>query len=267
MDEAHPPPALRPSAFRRSAGNGDATRGFVTFINCDLKNVPQWDANVLRWDADGAMLRSHFVNGGVCVVATDQRSRLRGMVACQLVLSAFSVLGVTTPVAAADLALDAPKTTLTRQIDLRVLKQDLPQVLQGFAEQAGVRVTLGKGLTKSVTNLHLTGTAAAALDTLSEHVGAVWWWSGAEIRMVDRTDFVTRTLKTRDIEQTLSAARSLGVPVDLISTAKADVPGIVRITGPSGLVAELETLAKDVAEQDNKVHVTRYGRRRISALR
>lgn len=151
---------------------------------------------------------------------------------------------------------------LAKPIEIRVLRQDLQQVLQGFAEQAGVRVTLGKGLAKTVTDLRLSGTASQALDTLAEHIGAVWWWSGTDVRMVDRTDLVTKTLKSRDIDQTLSAARSLGIPVDLVSTQKADVPGIIRLTGPSGLVAELETLAQDVAEQDGKVHVTRYGRRR-----
>jgi hypothetical protein len=154
---------------------------------------------------------------------------------------------------------------LSKPIEMRVLRQDLQQVLQVFAEQAGVRVTLGKGLSKTVTNLHLTGTATQALDTLAEHVGAVWWWSGTDVRMVDRSDLVTKTLKSRSIDQTLSAARSLGIPVDLVSTQKSDVPGIVRMTGPSGLVAELETLAQDVAEQDGKIHVTRYGRRRSSS--
>jgi hypothetical protein len=203
-------------------------------------------------------------------VAKGLVSRLSGAYALRVACAVVFVVSAR-PADAADLPIDGPQSsatqTLTRPIELRVLKQDLPQVVQGLAEQAGVRVTLGKGLTKTVTNLHLSGSASEALDKLSEHIGAVWWWSGTDVRLVDRTDLVTRTLKTRDIEQTLSAARSLGVPTDLVATAKADVPGIVRITGPSGLVAELETLAKDVAEQDSKVNVTRYGRRRATAIR
>jgi hypothetical protein len=262
MDEALPPSASSICFL---------APGQPPIINCELKNVPVWHAFVLHWDADGAMFSDLFLWVRSCVVATDQRSRLIGTCMRHLTGAVLALSVAVHTTEAADLPIDAAQNlatqTLTRPIELRVLKQDLPQVVQGLAEQAGVRVTLGKGLSKTVTNLHLSGSAAEALDKLSEHVGAVWWWSGSDVRMVDRTDLVTRTLKTRDIDQTLSAARSLGVPTDLLATAKADVPGIVRITGPSGLVAELETLAKDVAEQDSKVHVTRYGRRRISTIR
>jgi hypothetical protein len=159
------------------------------------------------------------------------------------------------------------RVVLDRPVDVFVLKQDLAPVVQSLAEQAGIRVTLGKGLSRPVSNLHLKGTAAEALDQLAETIGAVWWWSGTDVRLVDRSDLVTKTLKTRDFDRTLAAAKSLGIPVDLITMQKADGPGIVRMTGPSGLVTEVESLVKDVTEQDGKIHVTRYGRRRSVTAR
>jgi hypothetical protein len=159
------------------------------------------------------------------------------------------------------------RVLLSRPVDVFVLKQELAPVVQTLAEQAGIRVTLGKGLTRPLSNLHLKGTAAEALDTLTEALGAVWWWSGTDVRIVDRSDLVTKTLKTREFDRTLAAARSLGIPIDLITAQKADGPGIVRVTGPSGLVAEVEALIKDVTEQDGKIHVTRYGRRRSATIR
>jgi hypothetical protein len=161
----------------------------------------------------------------------------------------------------------AGQAVLGKPVDVRVIKQELPQVLQALAEQAGVRVTTGKGLSRTVTNLHLRGTAREALDALAEQIGAIWWWSGNDVRMIDRTDLVTKTLKGRDFEQTLDAARSLGLPVELLATNRADVPGIVRITGPSGLVSEVETLAQDISEQVGRIHVTRFGRRRTATIK
>jgi hypothetical protein len=173
----------------------------------------------------------------------------------------------TTPVMAVGKTSDDPPAVLSRSIDIRVLKQDLQQVAQTFAEQAGLQVTLGKGLSRTISNVHLTGSAAQALDVLAEHVGAVWWWTGTNVRMVDRSDLVTKTIKRRDIDQMLATAKSLGVPVDLLTTQKADTQGIVRVTGPSGLVAELEALVQDIAETDGKIHVTRYGKRRQTTQR
>jgi hypothetical protein len=154
--------------------------------------------------------------------------------------------------------------SLSKQVDLRVLRQELPQVLQAVAEQAGFKVTLGKGVSRPINDLHLKGEARAALDQLAERAGAVWWWTGSDIRFVDKSEQITKTLKGRDLDLTLDAARDLGIPVDLVTVQRSDVPGLVRITAPSAIVEDLELLAKDVAEQVNRIQVTRYGRRRTA---
>jgi hypothetical protein len=154
--------------------------------------------------------------------------------------------------------------SLSKPVDVRVLRQELSQVLQSVAEQAGFKVTLSKGLTRPLTDLHLKGEARAALDQLADVSGAVWWWTGSDIRFVDRAEQITRTLKGRDLELTLESARTLGIPIDLVTVQRSDVPGLVRVTAPAAIVEDLETLAKDVAEQVNKIQVTRYGRRRAA---
>ncbi len=190
------------------------------------------------------------------------RTHLMVMLAAILCLS-HAVKAADVPAAAADTATAA----MMRPVDLRVLKQELPQVLQALAEQSGVRVTLSKGLASTVTNLHLQGSMRDALDSLAERINAVWWWTGSDVKMVDRSDIVTKTVKTREIDATMNTARSLGMPVDLVTAQRAEVSGIVRITGPSGLVAEIETLAQDVADQVSRVHVTKFGKRRLANVK
>jgi hypothetical protein len=169
----------------------------------------------------------------------------------------------TPPSEATRLAPIAP-AALSKPVEVRVLRQDLTQVLQSVAEQAGFKVTVGKGLSRPINDLHLKGEARAALDQLAETVGAVWWWTGSDIRFVDKAEQITKTLKGRDLDLTLDSARAMGIPVDLVTVQRSDVPGLVRITAPSVIVDELETLAKDVADQVNRIQVTRYGRRRAA---
>jgi hypothetical protein len=156
-------------------------------------------------------------------------------------------------------------TSLSKPVELRILRQDLPQVLQSLAEQGGFKVTVGKGLSRPVNDLHLKGEARAALDQLAEKVGAVWWWTGSDIRFIDKAEQVTKTLKGRDLDLTLDSARSLGIPVDLVVIQRSDIPGLVRITAPAAIVEDLEALAKDVAEQVNRI--PRYGRRRTATVK
>jgi hypothetical protein len=153
---------------------------------------------------------------------------------------------------------------LSKAVEVRVLRQDLAQVLQAVAEQAGFKVTLGKGLARPISDLHLKGEARAALDQLAEKSGAVWWWTGSDIRFVDKSEQITKTLKGRDLNLTFESARTLGIPIDLVAVQRSEVPGLVRVTAPTAIVEDLEALSKDVAEQVNRIQMIRYGRRRVA---
>ncbi len=147
-----------------------------------------------------------------------------------------------------------------RLIDIAVVRQSLAGVLDTIAEQAKVTVTIEKGMTGSLANLRLQGPLRMCMDEIASRVGAVWWWRGRELRIASRRNSVTRTIKSRNAAALMTAGSDLGLPVHVLAVQKASGLGMLRITGPAALVADVETLAADVDKQLGSVQMLRYGK-------
>lgn len=147
-----------------------------------------------------------------------------------------------------------------RMIDVTVIRQPLAGVLETIAEQAKVTVTIEKGMTATLTDLRLKGTVRMCMDEIANRIGAVWWWRGQELRIASNRHSVTRTIKSRNAAALMGAAADLGFPVHVLGVKKASGLGMLRITGPAALVADVETLAADVDKQLNTVQMLRYGK-------
>jgi hypothetical protein len=149
------------------------------------------------------------------------------------------------------------------RVQMVVAQQDLAKTLEMLSEQTQLKFTVSKGLKGTTSRLRIDGSGRTALDAVANQVGAVWWWNGSEVRLAQRNDIVTHSVKARDIDYTISTAREMGLPMDLLAISKPSGRQNVRISGPAGLVADFETLNEEISGRLSNISMTRFGRRRL----
>jgi hypothetical protein len=149
------------------------------------------------------------------------------------------------------------------RVQMVVAQQDLAKTLEILSEQTQLKFTMSKGLKGTTSRLRIDGTGRAALDAVANQVGAIWWWNGSEVRLAARNDTVSHSIKARDIDYAISSARGLGMPMDLLAISKPSGRQNVRVSGPSGLVADFEALNEEISGRLSNINVTRFGRRRV----
>lgn len=149
------------------------------------------------------------------------------------------------------------------RVQMVVAQQDLSKTLEILSEQTQLKFTMSKGLKGTTTRLRIDGTGRTALDAVANQVGAVWWWNGSEVRLAARNDIVSRSIKARDIDYTVTSAREMGLPMDMLAISKPSGRQNVRVSGPSGLVADFETLNEEISGRLSSVSLTKFGRRRV----
>jgi hypothetical protein len=149
------------------------------------------------------------------------------------------------------------------RVQMVVAQQDLAKTLEILSEQTQLKFTMSKGLKGTTSRLRIDGTGRAALDAVTNQAGAIWWWNGSDIRLAARYDTVSHSIKARDIDYTISSARSLGLPMDMLAISKPSGRQNVRVSGPSGLVADFEALNEEISGRLSNVSVTKFGRRRV----
>jgi type II secretory pathway component GspD/PulD (secretin) len=152
------------------------------------------------------------------------------------------------------------------RVQMVVASQDLTKTLEVLSEQTQLKFSISKGLKGTTSRLRIDGTGRAALDAVANQVGAVWWWNGSEVRLAPRSDIITKSLKARDIEYTVATARELGLPMNLLTISKPSGRQNVRVSGPSGLVSDFETLNEEISTRLSNVSLTKFGRRRLVKL-
>jgi hypothetical protein len=149
------------------------------------------------------------------------------------------------------------------RVQMVVAQQDLAKTLEMLSEQTQLKFTVSKGLKGTTSRLRIDGSGRTALDAVANQVGAVWWWNGSEVRLAQRNDIVTHSVKARDIDYAISTARDMGLPMDLLAISKPSGRQNVRISGPAGLVADFETLNEEISGRLSSISMTRFGRRRL----
>jgi hypothetical protein len=149
------------------------------------------------------------------------------------------------------------------RVQMVVAQQDLAKTLEILSEQTQLKFTMSKGLKGTTSRLRIDGTGRAAVDAVASQVGAVWWWNGSEVRLAARNDIVSHNVKARDIDYTISSARALGLPMDLLAISKPSGRQNVRVSGPAGLVADFEALNEEISGRLSNVSLTKFGRRRV----
>jgi hypothetical protein len=149
------------------------------------------------------------------------------------------------------------------RVQMVVAQQDLAKTLEILSEQTQLKFTMSKGLKGTTSRLRIDGTGRLAIDAVASQVGAVWWWNGSEVRLAARNDIVSHSVKARDIEYTISSARALGLPMELLAISKPSGRQNVKVSGPAGLVADFEALNEEISGRLSNVSVTKFGRRRV----
>jgi hypothetical protein len=149
------------------------------------------------------------------------------------------------------------------RVQMVVAQQDLSKTLEILSEQTQLKFTMSKGLKGTTSRLRIDGTGRAALNAVANQVGAVWWWNGSEVRLAARNDIVSHSVKARDIDYTISTARDMGLPMDMLAISKPSGRQNVRVSGPAGLVADFEALNEEISGRLSNVSLTKFGRRRV----
>jgi hypothetical protein len=149
------------------------------------------------------------------------------------------------------------------RVQMVVAQQDLSKTLEILSEQTQLKFTMSKGLKGTTTRLRIDGTGRAALNAVANQVGAVWWWNGSEVRLAARNDIVSHSVKARDIDYTISTARDMGLPMDMLAISKPSGRQNVKVSGPAGLVADFEALNEEISGRLSNVSLTKFGRRRV----
>ncbi len=152
------------------------------------------------------------------------------------------------------------------QVDIRVLNLDLAKAMSLLAEQAKISIVLNRGLNARLKQQHLNGSLKSVLNNISAQVGTVWWWRDNELHMESRSDSVSRALEFPRLVDLVDAAKRLCLPVEALEFRQTKGGGLIRVSGPSGVVREVEDLAKSLRESYGRARVTRYGRQRYQKL-
>jgi hypothetical protein len=152
------------------------------------------------------------------------------------------------------------------RVQIIVASQDLTKTLEVLSEQTQLKFVAAKGLKGTTSRLRIDGSGRTALDAVANQVGAVWWWNGSEVRLAPRSDTVSRSIKARDIDLALDTARGVGLPVELLTISKPSIGQTVRISGPTALVSDFETINDEISGRLSTVSLTKFGRRRVVKL-
>ena len=150
----------------------------------------------------------------------------------------------------------------TTRVDIRVINIDLVRTMGLLGEQSKINIVLARGLNAPLKRQRLHGSLDKVLDKIAGQVGTVWWWSGNEVHMANRSDAVTRSIDFPYMKNLVEAAKRLCLPVEAIEFREAHAGGLLRVSGPGGVVREIEDLAKSLRESFGRAKFTKYGHQR-----
>ncbi len=155
------------------------------------------------------------------------------------------------------------KSLLTAQVDIRVISLDLVATMRLLGKQTKVNMALSSGLKGTLKRQHLKGPLNSVLDDIADQVGTVWWWSGDEIRMTGRSDTLTRSIEFPSMSDLVDAAKRLCLPVEAVQFRNSRPGGLIRVSGPSDVVREIEDLVKSLRASYGRARITEYGQQRV----